>query len=389
VDAARTPFGRLRGALSGVRADDLAAIPIRALADRHPMLGEDGRVDDLILGNTIGLGEDSGNLARLAGLLAGLPTSVPGSTVNRLCAAGGEAVIQAARAVRTGDADLVIAGGVDSMSRAPLVLPLPEEPFPSALPLLPTEGGWRMVNPRMPSSWTIPLAACADGVAVTHRISRQQQDEWAAQSQERAASAWQKRHHDGFVVPVNQLIRDEPIRPGTNPRGLAMIRPAMPGGTVTAGNSPPFGDGATAILVGSERAVAELGVAPLGTVVASATVAVEPDKFPLAPVPAVMRALTRAGLTANDIALWEINEAYAAMVLACQQVLSEQLGHRLAPERVNPNGGAIALGHPLGASMPRVIVDTCRELARQGGGYGVATSCSSVGHGVAVVVRVD
>lgn len=393
IDAVRTPFGRHRGGLSGIRTDDLAALPLTALLARYPGL-DPARIDDVILGDTNGAGEDNRNVGRMAALLAGLPPSVPGVTVNRLCASGAEAVVQAARAVRAGDADLVIAGGVESMSRAPFVLARPDVPFPASMDLLPTQLGWRMVNPAFPPEWTASLGACAEAVAAEYGISRERQDEWALRSHQRAAAAWDKGLHDGFVEPVTVrdgvVTRDESIRPDTSAGKLAALRPAFTkDGAVTAGNSSPINDGAAAVLVGPASLAAELAVEPLGRVVSSATVAVEPQRFSVAPVPAIAKALARAGLRADDIAVWEINEAFAAMVLSCLHDLPEALGATIDEERVNPNGGAIAIGHPLGASAPRVIVDACRELRRRGGGYGVAAACIGVGQGIAVVVRVE
>jgi acetyl-CoA acyltransferase len=389
IDAARTPFGRHRGGLSGIRTDDLAAIPLAGLLARHPGL-DPVRIDDVILGDTNGAGEDNRNVARMAVLLAGLPPSVPGVTVNRLCGSGGEAVIQAARAVRAGDAEAVIAGGVESMSRAPFVLARPDVPFPGTLSLLPTQVGWRMVNERFPDRWTASLGACAEAVAAELGIDRQAQDEWSLRSHERAAAAWDKGLHDGFAQPVGEVTRDESIRTDTSAAALAGLRPAFTaGGTVTAGNASPINDGAVAVLVGPAALAGELGVEPLGRVVASATVAVEPHRFSVAPVPAIAKALARAGVGPADITAWEINEAFAAMVLSCLHDLPAAVGAGIDPERVNPNGGAIAMGHPLGASAPRVIVDTCREVRRRGGGYGVAAACIGVGQGTAVVVKVD
>lgn len=389
IDAVRTPFGKHRGGLSGIRTDDLAALPLTALLARHPGL-DPARIDDVVLGDANGAGEDNRNVARMAALLAGLPPTVPGVTVNRLCGSGGEAIIQAARAVRAGDAEVVLAGGVESMSRAPFVLARPDVPFPGKLELLPTQVGWRMVNPAFPDRWTASLGACAEAVAASYRIGRTAQDEWALRSHQRAAQAWEKGLHDGFAVPVGEVVRDESIRPDTSAEALAGLRPAFSaGGAVTAGNASPINDGAVAVLVGGAALATELGVEPLGRVVASATVAVEPGRFSVAPVPAIAKALTRAGLAPQDIEVWEINEAFAAMVLSCLHDLPEAIGAPLEEERVNPNGGAIAIGHPLGASAPRVVVDACRELRRRGGGYGVAAACIGVGQGTAVVVRVD
>jgi acetyl-CoA acyltransferase len=385
LDAVRTPFGKHRGGLSGIRTDDLAALPLAELLRRYPALAEADRVDDVILGDTNGAGEDNRNVARMAALLAGLPPSVPGSTVNRLCASGAEAITQAARAVAVGDADLIIAGGVESMTRAPFVLPKPDVPFPTEARLWATQVGWRMVNPKFPAHWTNSLGGCAEAVARELGIGRSEQDEWSARSHERAAAAWEKGLHDDYAIPVEGVTRDESIRPDTTVEKLAGLKPAFTrDGTVTAGNSSPINDGAIGVLVGSTRVAGELGAPVLGQVVASVTVAVEPHRFSVAPVPAIRKVLSRAGLSLGDIAVWEINEAFAAMVLSCLHEFPE-----IDRERVNPNGGAIAIGHPLGASAPRVAVDACRELRRRGGGYAIAAACIGVGQGTAMVVKVD
>ena len=384
IDAVRTPFGRHRGGLAGVRTDDLAAIPLTALVKRHPEL-DPARIDDVILGDTNGAGEDNRNVARMAALLAGLPATVPGVTVNRLCASGGEAIVQAARAIRAGDAELIVAGGVESMTRAPFVLPKPDVPYPTQAQLYHTQVGWRMVNPAFPAQWTQSLGVCAEAVAAELGIDRREQDDWALRSHQLADRAWRTGLHDGFVEPVGEVVRDESIRPDTTADKLAALAPAFSaGGAVTAGNSSPLNDGAAAVLIGSAGTVDALGVTPLGTLVASATVGVEPHRFSTAPVPAIAKVLGRAGLTPADIAVWEINEAFAAMVLSCLHKMPD-----VDRERVNPNGGAIAVGHPLGASAPRIVVDLCRELRRRGGGYGIAAACIGVGQGTAVVVRVD
>jgi len=383
IAAVRTPFGRHRGGLSTVRVDDLAALPIAELVKRVPSL-DPVELDDVILGDTNGAGEDNRNVARMAGLLAGLPVTVPGTTVNRLCGSGGEAMVQAARALTLGDARLVIAGGVEGMSRAPFVLPKPDESLPRHLSLHQTTVGWRMVNPRFPDTWTRSLGECAERVASDYGIGRQEQDAWAVRSHSRAAAAWDAGQHDDHVVEVEGVHRDESIRPDTNATVLAALRPAFTeNGEVTAGNSAPLNDGAIAVLLGTHAAAADLGVEPIGRIVASAVSALEPDRFALAPVPAIGRALERAGKTLDDMAVVEINEAFAAMVLSCLHDLP-----RLDRDRVNPNGGALAYGHPLGASMPRIVVDLCRELRRRGGGLGLATCCIGVGQGLAVVCEV-
>ena len=383
IDAVRTPFGRYRGGLSGIRTDDLAALPVAELVRRRHGLDPE-RIDDVLLGDANGAGEDNRNVARMAALLAGLPVTVPGSTVNRLCGSGAEALVQAARAVAVGDAELVVAGGVESMSRAPFVLPPPDEALPRDLDLYPTRLGWRMVNPALPDRWTAPLGACAERVAVELGIGRAEQDEWALRSHQLAAAAWRRGLHDDAVLPVEGVPRDESIRDDTSAEKLARLRPAFsPDGPVTAGNSSPLSDGALAAFVGTARVAAELDVVPLGQLVATAVVGVEPDRFSTAPVGAIRRVLDRTGLSTSDIAVWEINEAFAAMVLSCLHELPA-----IPADRVNPNGGAIAIGHPLGASAARVIVDVCRELRRRGGGYGVAAACIGVGQGIATLVQV-
>jgi acetyl-CoA acyltransferase len=378
IDAVRTPFGRHKGGLAGVRADDLAAAPLIELLKRYPGI----EVDDVVLGNANGAGEDNRNVARMAALLAGLPVSVPGVTVNRLCASGAEAVMQAARSVDLGDASLILAGGVESMTRAPFVLPKPDVPFPAEAKLWNTQLGWRMINPRFSPEWTVPLGAAAEKVALEKGIGRQAQDEWALRSHQLAARA----PREG-VFEFEGLSADECIRPDTSMEKLAALKPAFTkDGTVTAGNSSPINDGATAVLVGSQSTVDELGVEPLGRIVTGAVAGVSPERFSLGPVPAIHAALRKASLSFEDIALWEINEAFAAMVLSCLDELP--IPHDKVNDRVNVNGGAIAVGHPLGASAPRVIVDLCRELRRRGGGYGVAAACIGVGQGQAVVVHV-
>jgi acetyl-CoA acetyltransferase family protein len=384
IDAVRTPFGRYRGGLSGVRTDDLAALPITELMRRNPGV-DPATVDDVLMGNANGAGEDNRNVGRMAALLAGLPVSVPGVTVNRLCASGAEAMVQGARAIAVGDARLVVAGGVEGMSRAPFVVPKPDEALPRTMEMVATTVGWRLVNPAFPKGWTDPLGVCAERVALELGIGRGEQDEWALRSHQRAADAWDKGRHQDAVMAVGDVVRDESIRADSTLEKLAGLQPAFTeGGTVTAGNASPLNDGAIACLLGSRAVADELGVEPLGQLLGSATVAVSPERFTLAPVPAVEKVLTRLGLAVADVDLWEINEAFAAMVLGCLRGLPD-----VDVERVNVNGGAIAIGHPLGASAPRVVVDLCRELRRRGGGIGVAAACIGVGQGTAVVVRVD
>ncbi len=388
LDAVRTPFGRYRGGLSGIRVDDLAALPLAELVRRHPEL-DPADIDDVVYGDTNGAGEDNRDVARMAVLLAGLPVSVPGSTVNRLCGSGGEAVSQVARGIRAGDFGLAVAGGVEGMSRAPYVIPRPEEALTRSMELHQTAVGWRMVNPRYPETWTTSLGAAAETVAVGLGIDRTAMDEWAVRSHTLAHEAWEQGLHEDWVVPVapaegEEVRRDESIRPGASMETLGRLAPAFsPDGPVTAGNSSPLNDGAIAMLLGTAQRAAELGVEPLGEVLATAAVGTEPDRWSLAPVPAVAKALARADVRHRDVDVWEVNEAFAAMVLS---VLDTE--PRIDRDKVNPHGGAIAIGHPLGASMPRVVVDCLRELRRRGGGIGVATACIGVGQGMAVVVRV-
>jgi acetyl-CoA acyltransferase len=375
IDAVRTPFGKHKGGLAAVRTDDLAAAPIIELLKRYPEM----MPDDVILGDANGAGEDNRNVARMAALLAGLPVTVPGVTVNRLCASGAEAIVQAARAVDSGDADVVIAGGVEGMTRAPFVMPKPDVPYPGEVKLWNTQLGWRMVNPKFSPEWTVPLGVASQQVALEKGISREAQDEWALRSHLRAANAPQ----DG-IFEIAGMTRDECVRPDSTMDKLAALKPAFTkDGAVTAGNSSPINDGAAAAIVASSSTVERLGVEPLGRIMTSAVAGVSPERFSLGPVPAIHRALAKAGLSFGDIALWEINEAFAAMVLSCLDELP------IDQDLVNVNGGAIAVGHPLGASAPRVIFDLCRELRRRGGGYGVAAACIGVGQGQAVVVHVS
>ena len=384
IDAVRTPFGKNRGALSGIRTDDLGAVPIRELLVRHPSL-DPATIEDVHYGNTNGAGEENRNVGRMAALLAGLPDTVPGVTVNRLCASGGEAFVQAAQAVAVGNGDLHIAGGVEGMSRAPYVLPKPDEGLPRSMELHQTTVGWRLVNPAFPDAWTRSLGACAQSVAEELGIDREAMDAYAARSHERVAAAYDRGCHDGFVVRRAGLGRGESLPLGTTAEGLAKLASAFSkGGSVTAGNASPINDGALAAFIGSAEAVERLGVQPLGRIVGSATVGVAPDRFAIAPVPAIEKLLARTGVEASEIALWEINEAFAAVVLACVDQAPW-----LPQELLNVNGGAIAIGHPLGASAPRVVVDLCRELRRRGGGYGVAAACIGVGLGQAILVHVE
>lgn len=385
IDAVRTPFGRYGGALAGVRPDDLAAHAVRALLDRNQGLDPE-RIDDVLFGDANQAGEDNRNVARMAVLLAGLPTSIPGATVNRLCASSLEAANQASRALESGDASLMLVGGVESMSRAPWVMLKPERGFPRDHEQLnSTTLGWRMVNPEMPGQWTISLGEATEKVAGLYGITREAQDEFALRSHTRAAAAWEAGFYDWVVtVPDTELERDETMRPDTTIEKLAKLKPAFvkDGGTVTAGNSSSLNDGAGAMLLASEDGVEALGAEPLARIVSRGVHAVDPDVFGIAPVEAANRALARAGIGWEDIDVVELNEAFAAQCLAD---IGEWKG--LDPEKVNPNGGAIALGHPLGASGVRVLGSLAHQLKRTGGRYGVAALCIGVGQGLATVIE--
>jgi acetyl-CoA acetyltransferase family protein len=389
VDAVRTPVGRHGGALAKVRPDDLAAHALRALVDRVPDL-DPASIDDVWFGDANGAGEDNRDVARMAVLLAGLPVSVPGATVNRLCGSGLEAVVAGDRAIAVGDASVAVAGGVESMSRAPWVLPKPEAAFPRGHETLSsTTLGWRLVNPRMPSEWTVSLGEGAEILAQRHRISREAQDTFALRSHRRAAAAWDAGRFAsevGFVTDDEGrplLERDESIRADTSLEALFRLRPSFRAdGSVTAGNASPLNDGAAAVLLADEPALGRLGREPLARVAGRATSGVEPPLYGLGPVEAAERALKRAGIGWSDLAVVELNEAFAAQALAC-------LAHwpDLDPEIVNPNGGAIAIGHPLGCSGVRILTSLVWELRRRGGGWGLAAMCIGVGQGIAVVVE--
>ncbi|GAA1808849.1 thiolase family protein [Luedemannella flava] len=383
LDAVRTPIGRYGGALADVRPDDLAAVTLRALVSRTPGM-DPATIDDVLLGDANGAGEDNRDVARMAVLLAGLPTSVPGATVNRLCGSGLEAVIGAARAIAVDDASLVIAGGVESMSRAPWVLCKPERGFPRGHETLhSTTLGWRMVNPRMPAEWTVALGEGAEILADRYRITREAQDSFALRSHVRAAAAHTHGEYVRELVTLPELATDESIRADTSLAALAKLKPVFrPDGTVTAGNSSPLNDGAAALLLGSPDAAERVGARPLARIVSRAVVGVDPHLFGIGPVGAARTALARAGIGWSDLASVELNEAFAAQSLAC---LSEWPD--LDPEIVNPDGGAIALGHPLGCSGARLLGSLAWRLHRRGGGYGLAAICIGVGQGLAVVLE--
>ena len=383
-DAVRTPFGRAGGALSGIRPDDLAAVVMRASVDRTGL--DPARIDDVIFGDANQAGEDNRNVARLGALLAGFPATVPGVTVNRLCASSVEAVIQGARAIEAGDAEIVLAGGVESMSRAPYIVEKSARPWPAIgnQTMWNTSIGWRMVNPRLPGNWTISNGESAEKVAREGGISREEQDAFAVRSHRLAARAWAEGVYDGEVVqvPGAELARDEGIRDDTSMDKLAALAALFApdgGGTVTAGNSSPINDGASAVLLAGEGA---LPGEPLARIAARAAHAVEPDVFPLAPIEAANKALARAGRTWADVDLVELNEAFAA------QAIADIRGWEgLDPEKVNIHGGALAIGHPLGASGGRIIGHAAHELARRGSGVAVAAICIGVGQGLAVVLE--
>jgi acetyl-CoA acetyltransferase family protein len=387
LDAVRTPFGRYGGALAGVRPDDLAAHALSALLDRSSDL-ERERVDDVIWGDANQAGEDNRNVGRMAALLAGLPTSVPAATVNRLCGSSLEAAMQASREIETDDASIVIVGGVESMSRAPWVLLKSEKGFPRDDERLhSTTLGWRMVNPRMPAQWTISLGASNDRLARLHGISREAQDAFSVRSQRNAAAAWNEGFYENWVVPVPgiDLRRDEGIRPDTSMDGLANLKPAFsPNGTVTAGNASTLNDGAGAMLLADEAGAAAIGREPIARVAGRGVCAVDPDVFGIAPVEAANRALRRAGIGWTDVDCVELNEAFAAQCLAD---IGEWRKCGLDPEKVNPNGGAIAIGHPLGASGVRILGGLAHEMRRRGHKWGVAALCIGVGQGLAVVLE--
>jgi 3-oxoadipyl-CoA thiolase len=391
----RTPVGRHGGVLASIRPDDLAAIPIRALVERTRV--DPRTIDDVILGCANGAGEDNRNVARMAVLLAGLPVEVPGQTVNRLCGSGLQAVVSAAHAIRAGEGDCFIAGGVESMTRAPYVMLKTAEPFSrTAPPFADSTLGWRFVNPAMKPEWTVALGETAEVVGGLHRISREDQDGFALESQRRAAAAIRDGVFQDELVPVTipagtgaqgrggaVVDKDEHPRPETTLESLQKLKPAFrrEGGTVTAGSSSGINDGAAALLVMERAAALSGGFRPLARIVASAVVGVAPQLMGIGPVPAVRRAAERAGIAVGDLDLIELNEAFAAQALACIRELE------LDPARVNVYGGAIALGHPLGATGARMLTTLVHALKRRGGRYGLSTMCIGVGQGIAMIVE--
>jgi 3-oxoadipyl-CoA thiolase len=380
LSAVRTPVGRYGGALAGERPDDLAALVIGEAVSRAGVPPE--RIEDVWFGAANQAGEDNRNVARMAALLAGLPESVAGVTVNRLCASGLSAVVGACHAVAAGDGDLFVAGGVESMSRAPLVMAKPEHAFPRGnATAWDTTLGWRFPNPRMEEMYPLEsMGETGENVAERYGVTREEQDAFALQSQQRWAAADADGRFADELVPVGEVARDEHPRPDTSAEKLGALKPAFrEGGTVTAGNSSGINDGAAALVIASEEKAQELGVEPLGAFAGSAVAGVDPRVMGIGPVPAVRKLLDRAGVEVSDLDLVELNEAFASQSL----VVIRELG--LDPERVNVNGGAIALGHPLGMSGARLVVSLLHELGRRGGRYGLATLCVGVGQGQAAL----
>ncbi len=388
-DAIRTPFGRYGGSLAGIRPDDLAAIPLRALLARNPTLNP-AQLDDVIFGCANQAGEDNRNVARMALLLAGIPQEVPGSTVNRLCGSSMDAVAIAARAIRSGEAAVAIAGGVESMSRAPLVLSKPDAPWARSQKLEDTTLGWRFVNPRMRELYGVDsMAETAEIVAAECGISRADQDTFALRSQQRCALAMKAGLLFNEIIPVslpkNIVVElDEHPRPDTTQAGLAKLKPVVKlEGTVTAGNASGINDGSAALILASETAANQHQLTPLARVIGCAVAGVAPRVMGLGPVPAVQKLLARTGLKLNQMDVIELNEAFAAQALGVLRAL----GLPDDADHVNPNGGAIAFGHPLGASGARLIATTVYHLQRTGGRYGLCTMCIGVGQGIAIIVE--
>jgi acetyl-CoA acetyltransferase family protein len=383
-DAVRTPFGRAGGVLASVRPDDLAAHVMRATVERTGL--DPARIEDVIFGDANQAGEDNRNVARFGALLAGFPTTVTGVTVNRLCASSLEAVIQGSRAIESGDADVILAGGVESMSRAPYVVEKSSKPWPAVgnQTLWNTAIGWRMINPALPTHWTISNGASAEKIASEWSISREAQDAFAMRSHRLAAEAWAAGVYDAEItqVPGHELARDEGIRDDTSLESLGRLKALFASdgiGTVTAGNASSINDGASAVLLGAEGVI---DAEPLARIAGRATHGVDPDNFPIAPIEAANKALARAGKTWADVDFVELNEAFAVQSLACLAGWPD-----LDPEKLNIHGGAIAMGHPLGASGGRIIGHAAHELKRRGGGVAVVAICIGVGQGLALVLE--
>ncbi|MEU9289220.1 thiolase family protein [Streptomyces sp. NPDC048275] len=382
--AARTPFGRFNGSLAGVRPDDLAASAINGVLAKTPGL-DPAAIGEIVWGNANQAGEDNRNVGRMAALLAGLPVSVPATTVNRLCGSSLDAAIIGSRTIEVGDADVVLVGGVESMTRAPWVLPKPDRAFPAGhVTAVSTTLGWRLVNPRMPAEWTVSLGECNEQLQERFGIPRERQDEFAVRSHRLAAEAWDKGFYDDLVVPVDGagLARDEGIRADSSVEKLAALKPSFrTDGTITAGNASPLNDGASAVLLGSEAAADVIGLAPLARIAGRGASALEPQAFGFAPVEAAERALARAGIGWDQVGAVELNEAFAVQSLACVDAWG------VDPDIVNVKGGAIAIGHPLGASGARLLGTLAKVLAERGERYGVAAICIGVGQALAVVLE--
>ncbi|MEU3855152.1 thiolase family protein [Streptomyces sp. NPDC029554] len=386
--AARTPFGRFTGSLSEIRPDDLAAHAVGAVLSKSPAL-DPALIDDVVWGNANGAGEDNRNVGRMAVLLAGLPTSVPATTVNRLCGSSLDAAIIASCTIEAGDADVVLTGGVESMTRAPWVLPKPVRGFPAGdVTAVSTTLGWRLVNKRMPREWTVSLGEANEQLAQRFSVDRDRADAFAVRSHALADAAWNAGHYADVVVPVTAdgetivLARDEGIRPDSTVEKLEALKPVFrPAGVITAGNSSPLSDGASAVLLGSGAAAERIGTGPLARIAGRGVSALDPQMFGFAPVEAANRALRRAGITWSDVAAVELNEAFAVQSLACVDAWG------INPEIVNAWGGAIAIGHPLGASGGRLLGTLAHRLKDSGQRWGVAAICIGVGQALAVVLE--
>jgi acetyl-CoA acyltransferase len=382
--AVRTPFGKLGGGLAQIRPDDLAATVLTGLLAKTPRL-DPGAIDEVVWGNANGAGEENRNVGRMAVLLAGLPTSVSATTVNRLCGSSLDAAMIASRTIETGDADITVAGGVESMTRAPWVVLKPSRPFPPGnLEAVSTTLGWRLINERMPAEWTVSLGEGNEQLREKYEISRERQDAFAARSHQLADAAWAAGFYDDLVMPVPgaELDRDETIRAGSTPETLAALKPVFrPDGTITAGNASPLNDGASAVLLGSETAADRIGSPPVARIAGRGAYALDPQLFGYAPVEAAEQALRRAGIGWTDVGAVELNEAFAVQSLACIDAWG------IDPEIVNVHGGAIAIGHPLGASGGRLLGTLVKVLQERRERWGVAALCIGVGQALAVVVE--
>jgi acetyl-CoA acyltransferase len=383
-DAVRTPFGRFNGALATVRPDDLASCVISALLQRNPRL-EGAAVDEVIFGNANGAGEDNRNIGRMASLLGGLPVTVPATPVNRLCGSSLDAAMIASRSIETGDAVIVIAGGAESMTRAPWVLMKPDRPFPPVdVTAVSTSLGWRLINQRMPPEWTVSLGEASEQLGERFDISRERQDALAYRSHQLAQQAWEDGFYDDLVttVPGTELVRDEGIRADTTVEKLTRLKPSFrPDGTITAGNASPLNDGASVLLIGSENAADTIGGSPVARIAGRGAAALEPQMFGYAPVEAAEIALRRAGIAWRQVGAVELNEAFAVQSLACIDAWG------VDPDMVNSRGGAIAIGHPLGASGGRLLGTLAKVLREDGHRWGIAAICIGVGQGLAVVLE--